>query len=335
MIIERSEKLDEKDTPEKANINNFSLKEGNDDNILEEIIVNENEILDEKKNTINKKKKKNYKLKYTEMLDYMTKNDKKNNLNNNEFLCNILLTPSEINYSDEISTLSLLTYCYQENEKKELIYKTARIFEQKQSKKIDIDPVFFLRVYFRSAYFLEIDKQYVYSIKYLKKCGEIIKKKPSNLELINEHWKSSVKGINKYLSESKKNFLKNPKFFSPSICHEIKELVMSILNKTYGINENEIVYAINKNWLNNLINYLNDYIISIERKTFDKLEECSFNADYFFQSYFNSLNDNTKGKEEKDVKNKKEKETKKFSAFPGTIDNYFITEMKIILLKVN
>jgi hypothetical protein len=58
MIIERSEKLDEKDTPEKANINNFSLKEGNDDNILEEIIVNENEILDEKKNTINKKKKK-------------------------------------------------------------------------------------------------------------------------------------------------------------------------------------------------------------------------------------------------------------------------------------
>ena len=136
MIIDALEESDEKNKTENDIINEFSLEVENEDNILveEKNIVEENIKEKEKENAVNKKTKNKHKLKYTELLNKL-KHSKEKNHKNNEFLCNILLSPSEIDTSDEISTLSLLTYCYQENEKKELIYKIARILEEKQKKK--------------------------------------------------------------------------------------------------------------------------------------------------------------------------------------------------------
>ena len=359
MIIDALEESDEKNKTENDIINEFSLEVENEDNILveEKNIVEENIKEKEKENAVNKKTKNKHKLKYTELLNKL-KHSKEKNHKNNEFLCNILLSPSEIDTSDEISTLSLLTYCYQENEKKELIYKIARILEEKQKKKIDIDPVFFLRVFFRAGYFLEKDEQYIYSIKYLKKCNQIKNKTKSETNLVNEYWNKSIRGIKNYFLETVKNFFKNDDFFSPKKCHEFKDLITSILNNNYKLNCDNIVYTINKKWLVNLNNFLDDYLTAEQNNTLEKLEEQSLDIDYFYNSYFSLCNENkkketkgketngketkgkeTKGKEAKgkETKRKKEKnekeeeeekEEQKYFAFPGPIDNFSITDFK-------
>ena len=330
-----NKELNEKNPIQNNNIlNTISLEKENEDNMLDEEIIYDQENNNENEINEIKKKKSNYKLKYTELLNELRKNDYKDKHHNNEFVCNILLTPSEIDFSDEISTLSLLTYCYQENEKVELIYKIARKFEESVSNNNAIDPLFYMHIFFRAAYFLTLEKQYIYSMKYLIKCQNIIKKNrkinQKKITKVNYYYSEICSNIAKYLNISKNNFLEDDKFFSPIKCHEIKDIIDQILKNKYIINDNnnENLYAINKIWLVNLKQFLEDYITAIEMKTIEIFSN-SFDYDYFLECYFNNNNkDKKKQNKNQDNKSKKGKEMLKYAAFPGPINNYYITEFE-------
>ena len=102
-------------------------------NIIENNIESKNEI----KNEINDKEEKNnsinkdnidinkiwnnnskYKINYTHIFEYLKKRDESKYFNENEYWCNILLIPPEIEISDKISVLDLLSRYYDKSKKK-------------------------------------------------------------------------------------------------------------------------------------------------------------------------------------------------------------------------
>ena len=136
----------------------INLKEVNDDNSLEE--ENYDKIDDDinKNNNNFKDNKEKQKLKYTELFDLIKSNNKSKSSHVNEFYCNILLMPLEINISNKISTLSLITDCYKENNKYQLINNIARKFGNYFELLKAIDPSFFVHVFF--SYLKEVINDY-------------------------------------------------------------------------------------------------------------------------------------------------------------------------------
>ena len=80
------------------NNNIMNLKEINEDNILEE----EEEKIDEKEDFENKKMENN-KIRYKELLNFIKERVNPKYLNYNEFLCHILLMPSNIDILDKLT----------------------------------------------------------------------------------------------------------------------------------------------------------------------------------------------------------------------------------------
>ena len=100
-------------------IHKINLKEVNEDNLLDEDYGEEN---GDSNININVTKKQKINLKYTELLDTIKNRDLDEFLYINEYLCNFLLMPSEIEISNKIVALSLISYFYQKTEKTHLIY---------------------------------------------------------------------------------------------------------------------------------------------------------------------------------------------------------------------
>ena len=98
------------DLNENKKQNFLSLKTENEDVIFPEIDKNVEENLND-----NNIKENSFKLrvKYRTLIQKLIKKDTKEQCNKNEFLCNLLLMPLEIDLSFKISTYSLITYCYQ------------------------------------------------------------------------------------------------------------------------------------------------------------------------------------------------------------------------------
>ena len=160
----------------------INLKKINDDNTIEEEEIAENNDVSKEDDIIYNQ---NCKLKYNELIEKMKKKDENKYYNKNEFYCNILLLPLNIDFSNKISILSLITYCYQENKKYDQIYNIARKFEKNEKYLNAVDPLFFLHVYFRAGHFLGIEKNYFYARKYIIQTLKICKKKIKNSRVKN------------------------------------------------------------------------------------------------------------------------------------------------------
>ena len=304
------------------NNNIMNLKEINEDNILEE----EEEQIDEKEDFENKKMENN-KIRYKELLNFIKERVNPKYLNYNEFLCHILLMPSNIDILDKLTTLSLKSYCYQENKKIQQIYHIARIFEQNVNYLTNVDPMIFVRVFFRAAFFFKDEGQFIHAMKYINKSINIIKKYIKNSEdkkdlyLVEQNYTEISIGLNKYLKNSI-NILTKEDYFSSPIIKQLKQIIELILENKYNldVNDEDFLYVINKKWLVRLNNFIEDYEIAQKTNIEDFYFNKAFDFAYFLDFYFRD--DTT------EAINKSKGNNIKFTAFPGKINNYYITDFK-------
>ena len=138
--------MDEETSVPNSKMNKFSLKKENEDNLIENDSKEESS-----KNTDLLSSK--YKIKYTKLLKLCRIRDKPEFHYENEFYCNLLLMPSVIDISDKLSTLSMISYCYQERENCNLIYLINHKFEKNIQYIDNVEQNFFINVFCRAAYF--------------------------------------------------------------------------------------------------------------------------------------------------------------------------------------
>ena len=305
------------------NKNMMNLKYINEDNIIDD---DEEEIIDDNKDDT--KENDNYiensKLKYNELIEFIKNRDDNKYHNKNEFLCNILLMPLKIDFSNKISILSLITYCYQENKKYNLIYNIARKFDKNEKSLNAVDPLFLFHVYFRAGYFLRLEKNYCYAKKYINKAMAICTKK-SNIQktkimICNDTNDEINADLNNYINRINNKFDIN---FNPMKCHDIKDKVDLILEGKNNLdtNNDDYIYVINKKWLIKVKNFIEDYLNSIHLKTNIDFLDKAFDLPYFLGSYLDLKN-------KKNDKKSETKDKKDLSSFPGPINNYEIIDFK-------
>ena len=300
----------------------YNLKDINKDNIVDEEIVADND----DDNIDNDKYTESSKLKYNEIIEYIKQRDDNKYHNKNEFLCNILLMPLNIDFSNKISVLSLITYCYQENKKYNLIYNIARKFDKNDKYLNAVDPLFFFHVYFRAGYFLKLDNNYCYSKKYINKAMDIGKKKSkiqkTKVMICNDENNEINDYLNNYINRINNNF---DNYFNPEKCHDIKNMVDTILEGKNNLDiklNDEHIFVINKKWLIKVKNFMEDYLNSIEIKNNYEFLENAFDLQYFLNSYLNLNQNKITNKEDES------KENYGLSPFPGPINNYEIIDFK-------
>ena len=335
-------------------------------NIIENNIESKNEIkneindIEEKNNSINKdnidinkiwNNNSKYKINYTHIFEYLKKRDESKYFNENEYWCNILLIPPEIEISDKISVLDLLSRYYDKSKKKELIYNISRKIDKYSDSFNAIDPVFGINIYIKSIHYLNNNSTFLYAYRYMMKIKNLIKR---NLVLVKK--KYNLDNINEFYNEVETNYMNHLagyriKFMDDNLLKKedidkLKNLIdLLMANKyTQDIPDNHIetletttkdniedknssnkcdnyLYAINKDWIIKAKFFIENYILAKEKKL-DNFYDESFEQDYVYNSYFNEKEENNK----KDNKNKNI--TKSFYAFPGPINNFEITEFK-------
>ena len=324
------------------NINNSNLDndiedKGNSSNIIEipknkdkekqkkELGLQKNGLTEPNFKENNKKIK--YRLNFSVKIDYLRSiSDKHEKRGEVEFNSNILLMSSEINQSNKISCLTLISYCnHQRNYALYIYYLNKKIFKYLQFQK-GIESFIYIRTLYRAAYFLEKDKNYFYANKYIKEADLLSKnskinndskkllfdlkiKVTKNLDNYNDIYIKKFKNIESSKNLNKENYIK------------LKKLMNDLAENKYNINckENkqtdEYLYVINKKWFDKAYNFLKDYINVREHKT---KEENYFSYVFSLKDIYNNYFD-----EEKTSKDKKEY---KFNIYPALIDNYSISD---------
>ena len=119
--------MEEKTLVLNRKINKFSLKNENEDNLIE---YDSKEDKESSNNSDFFQYRKKYKIKYAQILKNCIQKDRPEYNYENEFYCNLLLMPSIIDFSDKLSTLSLISYCYQVRENCNLTYLISHKFEK-------------------------------------------------------------------------------------------------------------------------------------------------------------------------------------------------------------
>ena len=121
--------------------------------------MEKNNILDINNNNIQKKKapnkNKKYKIKFSAIIEELRTNcDKADKINNVEFTTNILLMSSQINITNKISCLTVLSYInYERRNSLYTYYLNKKIFKYLQIQK-SIESFIYIRTFYRAAFFL-------------------------------------------------------------------------------------------------------------------------------------------------------------------------------------
>ena len=163
IIIEEKEEKEQNDNSKKEidiNIINPEINEENEKG---------NEIIEINKNDIElDKENKKYKIKFSVLIENLRQNsDKAEKININEFTTNLLLMSSQINQTNKISCLTLLSYIYYKRQNAlSTYYINKKIFKYLKIQK-SIEPFTYIRTLYRAAFFLEEEKNYFYAKKYV------------------------------------------------------------------------------------------------------------------------------------------------------------------------
>ena len=259
-----------------------------------------------------------YKINYTRLLEHI---NKRNNYNENEYWCNILLFPIKIEFSDKISTLSQLCNNYNKNKKKDLVFAITNKFDKCLDSLNAIEPSLPIDAYLKTINYLNDQFRLLYCYRFVIRIQNYIKK---NLNLIKK--KCEINNIIEFFNERKNdlyNYINNYKvkymsdeFFPLEQIHELKKLLDSLIVGAYDINkeeDNNYLYIVNKDWIFKTKIFIENYIKAKEQKLEDFYEE-SFNPEYVYNSYFNEKNN----------------KSNVFYAFPGPVNNFEITSLKDI-----
>ena len=293
------------------------------------LIMEKNNILDINNNNIQKKKapnkNKKYKIKFSAIIEELRTNcDKAGKINNVEFTTNILLMSSQINITNKISCLTVLSYInYERRNSLYTYYLNKKIFKYLQIQK-SIESFIYIRTFYRAAFFLEKEKNYFYAKKLineaynLSKNSKIDNKSKGLLIELNHKIDEGIKEeINIYIKKFKD--IEEPSNLTKEKYIKLLNLFKNINDNTYiknnlnlntynniDINTDEDIYfyLINKSWFIKALKFLSDYHEQRQKGLSDDYISNVFNANYCYRNYF-------------DIK-----EENKYNPFPGKIDNY-------------
>ena len=305
---------------EKSDVNKIEIENEKNEIGVKSININLDELWDNNSN---------YKLNYTKFLEIINKGNSYNR-NKNEFLCHLLLMPQNIELSNKISTLNLLSNFYKSRKEMYLLYSITNKFDKNLESLMSIDPALVANVFVRAMESLRDQGNYIYAYKYLIKTRKIIEK---NVIIIKK--KYNIVSFENFCEEINANYIKNvviynKKFFDDETLKDddilqIKKIIDVILTNKYEINEKEYLYAINKKWMVKTKLFIENYINAKKDKdNFKNFLEDAFEPNYIYESYFDIEPDKNKGKE----KDKNKKKPKLFRAFPGLINNFEISAFK-------
>ena len=321
------------------NNDNILINDNNIDNIIDNNIINfVHNDKHNNNNNDNDKKETKYIPNFSFLIKQMQKDsDDVSKRNEIEFINNILLISSDINESNKISCYTLLSYINYEKKKETYIYYLYNKIFNKTFKDLElqknIEPFYFIRNLYRTAYALEKEKNYFYAYECIKKIYDL--KKSTHLDedstkLLNKLINRIKKGISDYLNKSVKLFKNLDKENNTNInkFDKIEKLIKDISDNSYQINDNddddnnnnnenndEYLYLINKNWFSKLINFMEDFkSIKDNNQNKNKYKE-------YFKIVFNSINILNYYLNEDNEKNK-------YYAFPGPVDNFSIIDWK-------
>ena len=301
--------------------NNFlSLKEENKDNIIENITKSTNQVENKEENEINESPK--YDINYDTVLKYINEKDKENLNDQNEFLCNLLLMPNEIEIKKKLETFYNIAKLYKKTNQKPLLirinHKIDKLFEKE--KKLDLAYIIYSFIKTCEIFYEEY-KNYFYAYKYANKCLNIINDpKLTVADSVSKQIQNDVNLVNKFIeshSEAKKIFFNDPNNINR--IKDLSNLIDSIIaeqnnKETDETDENKkYLYVINKEWIYNLFSFIKPFIeYSLkEDKNKEKFIEKSFDFKYITASYL------------------KENESQiEAPPFPSIINNYIITSLK-------
>lgn len=304
-------------------LNNFNLKNVNEDNQIFVRVKKEGKKDEEEKKEHIIKYKLNYPILLKELRDKIEEED---DIYNNEFLCNLLLMPSDVEIANKLSIFSCITYLYQLNKKFELIYSVNNKLEKKYMKYINKDnSLYFLNIICRAAYFCKEQSNSFYAYKYILKGNELLNKfkfSENKINATNKHKSKIVEDLKNYIKE-KISLFNNEKFIQEE-GNKIKELIDLILifknnleieESASNDDKSKYLYIINKKWILNTKLFISSFLTVLENNTDDikKLTEQIFDINYVFNSYFNLP-----------IKS----DSCILPAYPGPIDNIPITEFK-------
>ena len=297
----------------------FSLKEENKDNLIEKNAKEEQDplIIENKFSDTLK-----YKLKYAEIIKYVLERDDMKYLSDNEFYCNILLMAPNKDFTDIISCLSLISYCYQSRESFENTYLMASKFEKNINSLKSVDQSFFLKVFCRAAYFFQKEENFFYAYKYIIKCDNLIK----NNQTIGKKAKADVKDYYEKMEKDFEDYLKKKESqfidendedaFSKKNCKKILNLMDPIISYEYNNNNQDIeknndnyMYVISKQWAVKVKTFFEPYLANFtDKKNFIKK---AFEPKSVYDYYFDE----------------KEKQSSLF-IYPGPINNFPLISFK-------
>ena len=299
--------------------NEFSLKEENKDNLIEKNTNEEQDplIIENKFSDTLK-----YKLKYAEIIKAVLNRDDVKYLSDNEFYCNILLMTPNKDFTDIISCLSLISYCYQSRESFENTYLMANKFEKNINSLKSVDQSFFLKVFCRAAYFFQKEENFFYAYKYIIKCDNLIKNNQTIGKKakgdIKDYYEKMEKDFEDYLKKKERQFFdeNDEDAFTKKNCKKILNLMDSIISYEYNNNNQDIeknndnyMYVINKQWAVKVKTFIEPYLANFtDKKNFIKK---AFEPKSVYDYYFDE----------------KEKQSSLF-IYPGPINNFPLISFK-------
>ena len=286
-----------------------------------------------------------YIIKYSKLLNFLKRRDNPKDFNINEYWCNIILIPPEIDLSNKISILNLLSKYYDKNKENELIYKISKKIDKYSDSFNAIDPIFGINVYIKAINYLNKSNTFLYAYRYMKKIQDLIK---NNIVLVKKNY--NLNNVNEFYQEVESNYVNHLtsyriKFMDDNILKKeqidkLKNLIDTLISDKYNpiihIEEhksensennisNDYLYAINKEWIFRAKFFIENYIKAKEQNLNTFYDE-SFEQDYVYNSYFNEKDKKSKNK--KNNKNSNNTVSKLFYAFPGPVNNFEITEFK-------
>ena len=284
------------------------------------ILKNENINIDELWDNNSK-----YKLNYTQLIGIISKGNSYSR-NKNEFLCNMLLMPDNIELSNKISSLNLLSSFYKKRKEIYLLFSITNKFDKNFESLMSIEPALVVNVFVRAMECLKDQGNYIYAYKYLIKTKKVLEK---NAIIIKK--KYNIESFEIYCQEINAFYIKNVIIYSKKFYGEealkdddilqIKKIIDILLDNKYEIDEKEYLYAINKKWVLKTKIFIENYIKAKKDNIKNFLDE-SFEPTYIYESYFDI---------EPEKNNKKDKDKNKpklFPAFPGIINNFEISAFK-------
>ena len=294
---------------------------------------NKNEIVDinsnntdtqkEEKKEKPKDKNKKYRMKFSVIISQLRQtSDDAEIIGFNEFKTNLLLMSSQINPTNKISCLTLLSYTnYKRQNALYTYYINKKIFKYLKIQK-SIEPFTYIRTLYRAAYFLRKEKNYFYARKYVHEAENLSKNSKIDAEsnkLLNEIKKSINEDINNYFDIYIKKFLdiEEPDNLNEEKYLKMKNLFKDLNDNSYqekrdlNYNNKDDLYLINKNWFNKANQFFLDYSKIRDNNIKNSYFKEVFEPSYCYFNYFDLY---------EELKNK----SYKYSAFPCLIDNYSI-----------